>query len=162
MERRGWLMKDQVEQWWSLCKKYKPCHTISDLMRWQWCLFWAQDRGSSTTVINSQALKRTGGKYKSKHGHEELYTPAGIFARLEMQAKFKSDQDFTQMATWIWIIKSTNIVDSHKDLQAELLISLGPGFCHRKCIGGTFTILPFCQIEIEWACGTHPYSICRL
>ena len=42
-------------------------------------------------MINSQALKRTGGKYKSMHGHEELYTPAGIFARLEMQAKFKSD-----------------------------------------------------------------------
>ena len=47
------------------------------------------------------------------------------------------------MATWIWakvLIKSTYKDTSHKALQAGLFIRLGPGFCHRKCIVGTFTI----------------------
>ena len=53
------------------------------------------------------------------------------------------------------IMKHLYYMDSHKDLQAELLISLGPGFCHRKCIGGTFTILPD-RVDIWGNSGNTP------
>ena len=75
-------------------------------MRWQWCLFWARDQGSSTTVINSQGLNRMGGKYKYMHMATKSCAPASIFARLEMQAKFKTHHAgaarFDTMPSWIW------------------------------------------------------------
>ena len=62
---------------------------FSDLMRWQWILFWAQDQGSSPTVINSQGSKQNGWKVQT-YMHSLKALQAGLFIRLEMQAKFKS------------------------------------------------------------------------
>ena len=80
------------------------------------------------------------------NSHKALH--AALFCRHEIEnvshrgCNMNGDMDMSKTSYQKYIMSS------HKALQAELFIRPGPGFCHRKCIVGTFTISLADRVDI--------------